>query len=34
MSPLNNEERQAGTLLLSQFKMFNEAVVVDRKSVV
>lgn len=27
MSPLNNEERQAGTLLLSQFKMFNEAAV-------
>lgn len=27
MSPLNNEERQAGTLLLSQFKMFNEATV-------
>lgn len=27
MSPTNNEERQAGYLLLSQFKMFNEAAV-------
>lgn len=27
MSPTNNEERQAGNLLLSQLKMFNEATV-------
>ena len=33
MSPLNNEERQAGTLLLSQFKMFNEAVVVFEQQI-
>ena len=33
MSPTNNEERQAGTLLLSQFKMFNEAVVVFEQQI-
>ncbi|WAH54238.1 hypothetical protein LMA04_09575 [Pseudescherichia vulneris] len=33
MSPLNNEERQAGTLLLSQLKMFNEAVVVFEQQI-
>lgn len=33
MSPLNSEERQAGTLLLSQFKMFNEAVVVFEQQI-
>lgn len=33
MSLLNNEERQAGTLLLSQFKMFNEAVVVFEQQI-
>lgn len=33
MSPLNKEERQAGTLLLSQLKMFNEAVVVFERQI-
>lgn len=33
MSPLNKEERQAGTLLLSQLKMFNEAVVIFEQQI-
>lgn len=33
MSPLNNEERKAGTLLLSQFTLFNEAAVFFKQQI-